>query len=455
MALLQLAANQNLINMQNISEENVSLLFNNRNNLIIQRNCDICKIKHLVIKFNNNFNITTQNYKELIKNIKLEIVGGGSTLLNIPIDLLCEITNPIINNNKLIIFIQNYFNFDIILAALQYHEVRLNIIYNDNYLRENINTVELLATYVYHDLEYRRRLVENEHNILIQQLNMTEFTSNMQNTRFRLNDNGFTKGYFIYTNVNNINQLSLRLNGHDRFVYDETMITMFCNKINDNLLYVPFIYNETPNFMNNTTESYIGSLYSSRVDNVEMIFRFNNTNNQRSYIYSVNSESLRIGNGMIGISNSSMLRNNVNTNVGNNNNTNPIGNNVGNVGNVGNVNGNINPIVIGNSVGNTIGNINSIASNVIFTNFPTTRPNNNVTTWTEETKPINDRNAECPISYIEFTLSCKYCCCSICNTNFDKNTLTDYFASLNTNTKKCPMCRSIWTNYVIYTNDET
>lgn len=389
----------------NMSEVNVTLNFDTRYEMVIQRNADICRLKHLVLEFNDQYVLNTDNWKEPVSNISLEIMGGGSSLACIPIFLLCEITPPTIINNKLIVSIPDYFSFDIMLVALQYHVMKLKIISNNDNDFDNthISSFNVLVTYVYHDTNERIRMTQTGHELLIHQLTKPETIRNTRNARVRVDTESFTKGYFIHTPVNNIKHISLRLNGSDRFVYDEIMINMFCNKISDNLLYVPFVYNQIPNFMMCTAESFIGLLNSSRVETAEMALEFNNECDFS--ICSLNGNLLRMMSGMIGL------------------------------------------VMVPSEVPR---------ENIMmetWTNVPPVQPRtSNRIAWTEENKTINGRNNECPISYVEFVTGSKYCCCSICNVNYDAQTLKDYFTLQRVNMSKCPTCRSNWTNYVVYTN---
>lgn len=394
MSLMQLVAVDNRLGSPIIAnrfvEENTTLDFHDLNTLCIPRNGDMLQIKYLMFVFNEQFNISTNNWRELINGTKLEILGGGSLITSIPLDLLCEINKPMITNNKLVITIPNYFTFDFLLIGLQHSDMRLNIRYNGDTLLNNIIRVSLFAKYEFYEQNRRIEISQNSHTLLVQNFGTDYTITNVNNTmRIKLNDITYTKGYFIHGNINNIKKITLLFNGYDRYVYDHTMMHLFCNKISDNLLCVPFVYNDIPDFVTNTEESYHGSLFSGRIDAIELRIEFEEVNERNLRIYSVNKYIVKVMNGIILI---------------------------------------IEPTV-----------------------YVQTRTVISQITWTEENKTINDRNNECPISYIEFTTGSKYCCCSTCATNYDEQTLKNYFSS-NSMTKKCPTCRSIWDNFIVYTN---
>lgn len=87
-----------------------------------------------------------------------------------------------------------------------------------------------------------------------------------------------------------------------------------------------------------------------------------------------------------------------------------------------------------------------------FYDSPSNKKLSNYLVWSNLNKLIDlDKNDECPIIYIQFEPNCTYCICQTCKYNFDYESLKKIFNLNNTN-KTCPMCRSLWTNYIIYNN---
>ena len=60
------------------------------------------------------------------------------------------------------------------LIALQYHEVKINIIFNNDTIVDNIEDIELYSNYIYLDVDERRRFAQTSHQMLIDQLQYTE-----------------------------------------------------------------------------------------------------------------------------------------------------------------------------------------------------------------------------------------------------------------------------------------
>lgn len=71
--------------------------------------------------------------------------------------------------------------------------------------------------------------------------------------------------------------------------------------------------------------------------------------------------------------------------------------------------------------------------------------------WQSEVKPLNkNKNTECPISLETFKENDKYCVCLQCNYNFGFDVLTKYFCTQLI--MKCPTCRKQWGNCTVYVN---
>ena len=78
---------------------------------------------------------------------------------------------------------------------------------------------------------------------------------------------------------------------------------------------------------------------------------------------------------------------------------------------------------------------------------------NKLNNWSNENRFIQkdiDKNIECPISYEIINHSDKYVQCSTCNYNIS----LDSFKQILEKKYECPMCRSTWTNEIIYINLE-
>ena len=123
------------------------------------------------------------------------------------------------------------------LIALQYHEVKINLVYDDNFngIYCNVHKNHLYADYIYLDTDERRRFAQVSHEYLIEQLQRREFSG--VNSVMDLTFNhpvkeliwnrkrGYDKiGYNSLPGTQGRNvagwedtRYILKLNGHDRF----------------------------------------------------------------------------------------------------------------------------------------------------------------------------------------------------------------------------------------------
>lgn len=290
-------------NTANFIEENISLTFDNLDTLHINpKYVDVYKIKYLVLKFDEVYDIISEDdYKELIEETNLKITCGENVLTSIPLNLLCEINEPKITKNTLVIPIPEYFTCPILSCALQNVPTILTIVHYSETTRDYFTKIELYATCVFYNQDKKIKMIENPHIFPVQNIDTIGFVVPGNNMTVVFENSTYTKGYFINTNVDNIERISFHLDTVNRFEYDRTMIELFCNRISDNLLYVPFIYSQIPNFMKNTEESYEGSLYSKNFAIVTMSLNFNEISEKNVYVSSVNKCMVKIVNGSIEI----------------------------------------------------------------------------------------------------------------------------------------------------------
>jgi hypothetical protein len=69
--------------------------------------------------------------------------------------------------------------------------------------------------------------------------------------------------------------------------------------------------------------------------------------------------------------------------------------------------------------------------------------------WTTENKSIDNDRTLCPITHEDIVAGDTYCQCSTCTHNFKSDSLKQAFE--NSINSSCPMCRSSWSNWIIYT----
>jgi len=236
------------------------------------------------------------------------------------------------------------------LIALQYHEVKIKIQFNDNSSFPNAEIIKLtiLSDYVFLDTEERRRFVQNNHEYLIEQVqhklpvsinntNRAElflrFNHPVKYIVWALQRSQGTVPYFNYWPFNNMgitptiqydlmSKAKIQLNGLDRFQFRPGAYFRE---------YQPYQYftNYSRNSGNEFGGFYVysfalkpedpqpsGTLNFSRIDNTVLVMDLNNypqdgkpppegdpyvTNSYTFFSYAVNYNVLRIMSGMAGL----------------------------------------------------------------------------------------------------------------------------------------------------------
>jgi hypothetical protein len=352
--------------------------------------------------------MTMDEFISGLGNSTFELAIGGITVFREPINLYTKLAPPVqIEPNTFSIELPfNKFNDDIILISLQYHEVFCNIqLVNPNL----INTSSLLVEYKYETMETRRELAQSAHEKPLQsfQTHYVNLPEPSDTIISELDFNLLSKGIFFDTDINNINSIKLYLNGMEVWVYNKVMIKLFGKNIGPNLYYFPF--NQSVDLFNNSIQTYRSALNFSAYDSVKMKINFNNPI-EKICFYSINLNLLRYMSGMAALKFS------------------------------------INNI----TYQTTADNSNYMVNN----NFSAKLNKSTDIVWKTEHKLMNNcRGTMCPITYNEINLNESYCTCTVCKYNFSGQEFCNYIKS-STN-KRCPMCKSQWTNWTMYINQQS
>jgi hypothetical protein len=151
---------------------------------------------------------------------------GGLKILSIPLRFMIHLKNYEICDNKIYITIPfDIFYSEIKLIALRYQLVTVTLTNIEN----NFTSCKLISKGVhYYNDDIRRSLAQDSHCEIIQQLASTEIiaTTNPKNEfLYRIPFDGIHKGFYIECeNVDDVNEIKLTLNGHDRFIYNRFLV---------------------------------------------------------------------------------------------------------------------------------------------------------------------------------------------------------------------------------------
>ena len=397
---------------RNLAIEYFTEEFNN-GSFDMSRTCDTKLPEYLEIELSPN--ITIDNFKTISHKVCLEMTIGESKILSIPLRFMIHLKNYEICDNKIYITIPfEIFCSEIKLICISYHEVRFILTNIEN----NFTSCKLISNGIYYDTDIRRSLSQSSSQEIIQQLSSTEITSPNQRNEFKyiIPFDGIHKGFYIECeNVDEINEISLKLNGEDRFIHNRFLVRTKCVKINQQLLYLPMNFDKS--YDDRTPSGFEGSINLTRFDSAILNIKLDRLNSKICF-YGLGSNILRTIPGMTGLAFYNSNINHYYCNYQEN--------------------------------GYYIENSNRIMDLV---------PNIQSQTITETTeniiyKLITDNNKiMCCITHQDFVLNDRYMNCSSCNNSYNEESLKQWFRQ-RPHRKTCPMCRVNWTDFNIYINSE-
>jgi len=229
------------------------------------------------------------------------------------------IRESVIQNAKIYIPLEFWFCRNIGLAlpliALQYHEVKINITFDKNYLVgidffNLVAGVEIWADYIFLDTDERRRFAQLSHEYLIEQVQHNSYSTTTNDIIADLHFNHPVKE-LIWFGCGNYSKAKLILNGIDRFAERDqiyfTHIQPYQHHTN-----IPTNINNTYLFLNDNDNINLysfalkpeehqpsGTLNMSRIDTAQLHLK--NIENKTVSIYAFSYNILRVMNGMGGL----------------------------------------------------------------------------------------------------------------------------------------------------------
>lgn len=290
MALMQLIHNINNVHFGVINNMDIEYITENfsDNRLILNKSPDTKCPEYLEIELNQNVN----NFKQICHKVCLMMEIGGNMILNIPLRFMMNLKNYEICDDKLYISIPfQMFCDDIKLICLEHRDVVFTLINNEHNF-----TCKLISKCIYYDTPIRKIMSTTIHFNIVQYLTSIEFNCpNPQNEfKHKMHLKGIHKGFFIESeNIDEINEITLHLNDHERTRYNRFMVRTKCVKINQHLLYFPLNIDKL--YTDRTNEGFNGSLY-----NLESTLKIKFDNPQSKLcIYGLGLDKLMYDSGMV------------------------------------------------------------------------------------------------------------------------------------------------------------
>lgn len=370
----------------------------------IERLSDTVMPSYIII--NTNIPMNLEQFITSIGNSKFNMEIGGARIFENRISLYIGL--GLIRQLDSVTFSigipYSQYNDDLYLIALQYHRVKC-------YLKldrfDFISDCSLVLEYKYLSTNTRRDIAQNSHEKYLQlfQSSYTELTQPTNSITQNLPFDLISKGLLIETDINNVSSIRLKLNGINRWDYNSTMLKLYSRQISPGIFYIPF--NSKIDLFNKDITTYRSGLNFSRIDQAEFTINFSQPVTKLG-VHSLYFNILRIMSGMAGLAFSAHASIEIST-----------------------------------------------------SNMPHAQPtlwpfsSNPITTSTIVWNRVNKillglKNTDCPITYNPINTGDEYCVCSTCKYNFSKTAFID--TCVYSNKYKCPICRSQWTDWTIYTN---
>lgn len=420
--------------------ENIAFNYQDYNfinsSLIVSRNVDKLCPEYIVFDLIDE-NISLDTLFNYSRNIYITFKVGEQNIIDFPLNLLWNLKQPEIMNNKLYLsFPFEYFFGDIFLNSLYYHEVIFQISNFDNLANYSSICSLLCKTVIYCN---RTRIYEPSNNIIqqISSLELNVSNSEPENTsnEFVINTNmfkGFIKGFFIEsTNIDELNKLQFFINGHTRVNYNRFLIRNKCIKINNDMLFYSF--NNEP-YQNRSWNSYDGSINLDNIDS-QMCITFTNPRNKVK-IYSLNINYYNQTNGI----GSLIYETNIFHRINDFSRHQQLS--------VEEITSQ--PVQVSFNVVPQINNYNNYNNYVMDTSgvYLSNIQTSNIQTSNIINQIIAENRKICGISLDEIQLNDRYMTCSNCVNNYKEQEIKRWLQTRNT----CPSCRSSWLNYNVYIN---
>jgi hypothetical protein len=444
----------------NYATSHTTLDFNDNQELYLVRNYDSYVPCFLVFNlYNWTLNqLTVETLGSIyscLNRIHLTFSIGYRQILQLPFQFLWNLKPPTIVNNKLYLSIP----FDIFFGTINMNQlVNNDIKFSIQHINEINNyarnfslicKMTLTNTFLTGQQQHQPRQINPENIQQLTTLQVNHYNPNVFNmtngsTEFHIRTDcfdGLTKGLFISCDTNELYEIKFYINNVLRINYDLFFIQNFCKIISSNLLYLPF--NESTSFNERHISSFNGSINFSRINSSILNLQFR-SEQTTVCVHNLYYNQIRYQNGMGGLV-AEYEPSFIHTDTS----IHPLTHIIEAV-----------PVIN-----------NDVLDNVIFHtlnidlsgNYVPTGPNtghNNISDFypviitSEMTRQIETAGAICGITHEEILINEHYMQCSRCNHNFSAVALKTWLQQKITWSRTCPMCRSPWSNYVLYINND-
>lgn len=315
MHLVSISPNTDLMETANIRAQEAEVFdishfgFIN-NELTIPRNHDLIIPKYLLLDLpaNQADNQARVEYIDnLINNYELIMEANNVNILSIPFLIMNNLEHYTITpNNKvrLTIPFEKVFSFDngIPLICIPF----MNIIFklnNYNQATQQSITGRMINIGKFLDSSTRRTMAQNQHEVIVKQINKIHYTSTTPNSTLNINGDGYLNGVILQltspnATIANIRKVEFLLNGNiSRLELDADTLDLMAVRLSDKALYI------NPNMDGNRLLAPINTntLNLSRFDSLKIKIETNLTDGFTTTMHFIVNNKASIRSGMIGL----------------------------------------------------------------------------------------------------------------------------------------------------------
>ena len=386
----------------------------------------------------------------LFSNIHLVMQISGNPILQFPFSFLHALKPAVKYGNKIYLSIPFQQLFDKIdMNILRYSNVDF-FIEHSHELSNYSHHFSLISKVYIEDETERHNITNNAYNgrKFIQQMGSlcitVPYNSSVSKRSFHFLTSvlfGQTKGLLIQGNIFELTSIKFYVNNILRFDYDSFLISTACTKLSENLIYMPF--NERHHFLESGINTFAGSINLSRLQSSSISLQFSSDQSNFTIhnIYS-NYFCYRNGVGTLHLDGRPVF---INTPANFLSLVEPINNS---------------PTLPDISINARRATVATVTNNSVFSETGTVvnneleEPGYYIPTGQQIYQLINPERNICNISHDEIGRGRFYMTCSNCYNNFLESNIKQWLRRRTFNSRTCPTCREIWSNYNIYFNSD-
>ncbi len=183
--------------------------------------------------------ITSEKEGNHIKNATLTLTVAGHVASHTMLGFLAKAQTAVKFENANCILLSDNARYPLDICSLPHnvfsYELDIDV--------PGITDISAIGNYRLLNIEKRKQLTDGSpHNQIIPINNAHVIESNCMSKvlESRLEFNGVTRGYFINGDIDNLENVTLLFNGHERWNYDKLMLRILGTRVSDKMIYLSF-----------------------------------------------------------------------------------------------------------------------------------------------------------------------------------------------------------------------